>query len=516
MKKVKAVKIAYFDCSFGAAGDMLVAACLDAGASLAHLESELAKLKLPEQSYRLSKSAVNRCSIMACKFDVELLHSERGHEHSPDGHGHSHESHDSHDSHELGIEHHHDEDNSHTHSHSHEHDHSHSHEHDHSHAHDHSHSHEHSHSHDHDHGEVTRSLSEILAMIANADLSLAVKELASTIFRKLGLAESLVHGVSLDQIHFHEVGAVDAIVDIVGFAIAYTSLAIEHAYASAVPLGGGTVKTMHGLFPIPGPAVLNLLKEAGVPTSSFNLQYECLTPTGAAILATVVEGWGSHPAFASVDAIGYGAGTINPPGHPNVVRLILGTGTNSQYEPSPSAQFGQLQMGQPGVSGQNEQKAKYRSEIIAVIETNLDDCSPQILAHAMERLIEEGALDVAVTAQTMKKGRAGHKLSVIAAHEDNLRLQEVVLKETTSLGVRSHFCERIVLERDFQEITVGEGPAIRIKIGRDLNGRIVNYQPEYEDVVNHCRTTHSSLKDVLLQSLSAAATQFAKNDNSEK
>ncbi len=491
------MKIAYFDCSFGAAGDMLVAACLDAGASLTTLEGQLAGLHLPVGSYRLVQNAVNRCSLRATKFDVQLLN----HVHSPGASGPGSESiqrvapgdHPSRAGHSYGEGH------SHAQGHSHEHGHS----------HEQGHSHEHGHSHDHSHDEEDgneqgatadqqRSLQEILSLIANSSLASEVKELASKIFSRLGLAESQVHGVAVDQIHFHEVGAIDAIVDIVGFAIVYHQLGIEAAYVSALPLGGGTVKTMHGVFPVPGPAVLNLLKDADAPTRAFDVKYECLTPTGAAILTTISQGWGQHPAFARIESVGYGAGTINPDKHPNVVRLIVG------------------QSVQPFSSTTNTPTgAVYRSEVIAVLETNLDDCSPQVLAHALERLIEEGALDVAIVPQTMKKGRPGHKLSVVAKQEDSLRLQELILSETTSLGVRCYFCERIVLERNFQEISLGEGPPVRIKIGRDLNGRIVNYHPEYDDVVENARSTQRTLKEVLLQSLTLAASQVGGEAENE-
>ncbi len=482
------MKIAYFDCSFGAAGDMLVAACLDAGASLTTLEEQLAGLHLPIGSYRLVQNAVNRCSLRATKFDVQLLN----HVHSPGAPGSGSESiqrgapgdHPSRAGHSHGE------------GHSHNHGHAHWHDYEHGHGHDHSHD-EEGHS-DQGSSDQQRSLQEILALIANSNLSSEVKELASKIFSRLGLAESQVHGVAVDQIHFHEVGAIDAIVDIVGFAIVYHQLGIEAAYVSAIPLGGGTVKTMHGVFPVPGPAVLNLLKEADAPTRAFDVKYECLTPTGAAILTTISQGWGQHPAFARIESVGYGAGTINPDKHPNVVRLIVG------------------QSVQPLASTRNAATgAVYRSEVIAVLEANLDDCSPQILAHALERLIEEGALDVAIVPQTMKKGRPGHKLSVVAKQEDSLRLQELILSETTSLGVRCYFCERIVLERNFQEICLGEGPPVRIKIGRDLNGRIVNFHPEYDDVVENARSTQRTLKEVLLQSLILAASQVGGEAENE-
>jgi uncharacterized protein (TIGR00299 family) protein len=488
------MRIAFFDCSFGAAGDMLVAACLDAGATLEVLEEQLAGLNLPEGSYKLVRHAVNRCFIRSTKFDVQLLSQihtqEAGASHIAE---HAHES-----DHEHG----------HTHGHTHGHDHSHEHSHEHSREHDHDHGSDVSHSHLHspaNNGEPERSLSAILALIEKSKLTDEVKALASKIFNRLGLAESKVHGVPLDQIHFHEVGAIDAIVDIVGFSIAYHQLAIEKAYVSAVPLGGGTVKTMHGIYPVPGPAVLNLLQEVGAPTRAFDVKYECLTPTGAAILATIAQGWGQHPAFSRVKCVGYGAGTIDPQNHPNVVRLIVGDSADSPQSQSSPNNSQAVSFAASDATG-----ALYRSEVIAVLETNLDDCSPQILAHAMERLIEEGALDVAIVPQTMKKGRAGHKLSVVAKREDSFRLQELILSETTSLGVRSYFCERIVLERNFQEITLGEGPPVRIKIGRDLNGKIVNFHPEYDDVVVNARSTQRSLKEVLLQSLTLAANKVGE------
>lgn len=481
------MRIAFFDCSFGAAGDMLVAACLDAGATLEVLEEQLAGLDLPEGSYKLVKHAVNRCFIRSTKFDVQLLShvrtQEAGSSHIAD---HAHES---------------------------DHEHGHTHGQDHSHDHDHGSDGSHSHSHSHSRtnkGEPERSLSAILALIEKSTLAAEVKALASRIFNRLGLAESQVHGVPIDQIHFHEVGAIDAIVDVVGFSIVYHQLAIEKAYVSALPLGGGTVKTMHGIYPVPGPAVLNLLKEVGAPTRAFDVKYECLTPTGAAILATIAQGWGQHPAFSRVSSVGYGAGTIDPQNHPNVVRLIVGDSADSAQNVTCSSISPAVSFASNEATG-----ALYRSEVIAVLETNLDDCSPQILAHAMERLIEEGALDVAIVPQTMKKGRAGHKLSVVAKREDSFRLQELILSETTSLGVRSYFCERIVLERNFQEITLGEGPPIRIKIGRDLNGKIVNFHPEYDDVVVNARSTQRSLKEVLLQSLTLAANKMGEPTDKE-
>jgi uncharacterized protein (TIGR00299 family) protein len=447
------VKIAYFDCAFGAAGDMLVAACLDLGArqmesqdklDLAYLLSQLALLNLPPQTFSLALSRVERCSIAAAKFEVALHLEDLS---APEDH----------------------------------------HEHDHSHTHD---EHERGHSHHHQGHGPRRPLFEILEIIKNSALNAHVKEMATAIFINLGEAESKVHGVPLAEIHFHEVGSVDAIVDIVGFAIAYDKLAVEAAYVSPLPLGSGMVNTAHGRFPVPGPAVLNLLAAAGAPVSAQHFQYECLTPTGAAILATIACGWGENPAFQHIDGIGYGAGSLNPSGHPNVVRILLGEAA----QPTPAA-------GERKNGAAEPQFDQFRSEIVAVVETNLDDCSPQILAHTMELLLEKGALDVAVSPLTMKKSRPGHKLSVICRVGDRALMQKLILRETTSLGVRSYQCERLVQEREFQEITLGDGPAIRIKVGRNENGQVINVHPEYEDLAKYARLSGVSLKDVLQKSL---------------
>ena len=388
----------------------------------------------------ISLNRVERCTIAASKFDVELL---------PDADGAATEP-----AHiEYESEHHH---------------------------HDHEHHGGHTHVPEKHSSEAEgRSLADILDLLASSGLAAPVKELAARIFRNLGEAEARVHGVDVERIHFHEVGAVDAIVDIVGFAVLYHKLAIEAAYVSALPLGSGMVKTAHGHFPVPGPAVLELLKRAGAPVSASHFPYECLTPTGAAILTTIAVGWGENPAFASIDGIGYGAGHLNPADHPNVVRIMLGT----------------------AVAAQGRGADQFRSEIVAVVEANLDDCSPQILAHTMELLLDQGALDVALCPLTMKKSRPGHKISVICRPADRQKMQKMILKETTSLGVRSHLCERLVEEREFRQISLGDGPDIRIKIGRDEAGQIINVHPEYEDMARYCRQSGVTLKEVLQKSL---------------
>jgi hypothetical protein len=284
------MKVAYFDCGFGAAGDMLLGAMIDAGLPFDKFCAELRKLALPPGSFAVELKGVERCSLAAKKFNV-LIEPKESHEHERDGHSHEHDQTKEHGhEHKQAVDHAHADENSHSHGHSHEH------------VHEHAPSHEHTHEHgglDHVHDGGERHLSEILQIIENSPISANAKQLASRIFCRLGEAEAKVHGVDVEDIHFHEVGAIDAIIDIVGFAIAYDMLAIEHSQVSPLPVGSGLVKMRHGLFPVPGPAVINLLQSSGLPVANSSFKHECLTPTGAAILSTVATHhrfrlWGWH------------------------------------------------------------------------------------------------------------------------------------------------------------------------------------------------------------------------------
>ncbi|MDQ5934353.1 MAG: pyridinium-3,5-bisthiocarboxylic acid mononucleotide nickel chelatase [Cyanobacteriota bacterium erpe_2018_sw_21hr_WHONDRS-SW48-000092_B_bin.40] len=303
------MKIAYFDCGYGAAGDMLLGALISAGLPVKPWLKELDKIALPPGSFKIEISDVMRCSLAAKKVDV---HYEKYHSHGYE---------DSH-SHEHSLEHTHSHDGEHSHSHDdhhgHDHEHVHSHEDGHSHAHSHTDSPDHSHQHEHD-----RNLPEVLRIITASEITPMAKELASKIFTTLGEAEAKVHGTTVDKVHFHEVGAVDAIIDIVGFAIAYDMMQIESSTVSPLPVGSGKVQSAHGWFPVPGPAVLNILANAGVPIASAPFKHECLTPTGAAILCTVAKEAAPMPSM-TISNTGYGAGTFNPNGFPNVCRVIIG------------------------------------------------------------------------------------------------------------------------------------------------------------------------------------------------
>lgn len=307
----------YFDCFSGISGDMVIGALIDAGADPVQMEEELKKLNMDEE-YNLSWGKVVKNGITSTKFDVILTSkSDQTHEHS-----HSHEqelSHGHSNSHEH--EHRHGHSNSHEHEHSHGQDHSHGHSHSHSHGHSHSHSNEHNHSHvPHSH-HGSRTYKQIVEAINKANFNESVANMSLAIFKKIGEAEGHIHGLPLEKVHFHEVGAVDSIIDIIGAAILIDQLGIESVQSSAIPTGSGHIHIDHGIYPVPAPATLEILK--GVPIASNDIRSELATPTGAAIAAVLAGNFGSLPPM-TVESIGYGAGTKTFENHPNVLRVIIG------------------------------------------------------------------------------------------------------------------------------------------------------------------------------------------------
>jgi pyridinium-3,5-bisthiocarboxylic acid mononucleotide nickel chelatase len=295
-----------------------------------------------------------------------------------------------------------------------------------------------------------RSLSVILDILEKSKLSSPVKGSATAIFRKLGEAEAAVHDVPLEKIHFHEVGAVDAIVDIVGACVGFAALGIEEFACSPLNVGGGTAKMAHGVLPVPAPATARLL--LGKPTYSNGVQRELVTPTGAAIVATLCETFGPQPPM-SVSAIGYGAGTADLEGQPNVVRLMIGDAAR--------AVVGLAQ------------------ETISVLEANLDDMNPQIYGYFLEKALAAGALDVFATAVQMKKNRPGMLVTVLCKPQEAEKLTKLLFEETTTLGVRSHSAERRILPREWVKVSTEFGE-VRMKVAR-VNGRIEHASPEFED-----------------------------------
>jgi uncharacterized protein (TIGR00299 family) protein len=412
------MRIAYLECFSGISGDMFLGALVDAGVSPALLQEAVQALDL---GGRLDISRVMRNGIAATKVDVWVGDEKEG---PAEGHGHSHH-------------------------HENEHGHEHSHQHEHAQAgvpvlHSRSHAHEHAHAHEHG-----RSLSEVRAIISSAKIGERGKQRALAIFQVLGEAEAKIHNTTVEKIHFHEVGAVDAIVDIVCSAVASEALEVDEWVCSPLNVGGGTVQCAHGLLPVPAPAVLEMLN--GVPVYSSGIDKELTTPTGAAIVKTLVTRFGAVPAY-KVEASGYGAGTRELPGQPNVVRVTIGESIGS---------------------------AQVAPEFVTVLEANLDDLNPQVFGYVMDRLFDAGALDVFGTPVQMKKGRPGMLLTILARTEDAQRLANIVFSETTTLGIRMREERREVLMRRAVPVRTAWGP-VRMKVA-NLNGTVMNYAPEYED-----------------------------------
>ena len=314
-----------------------------------------------------------------------------------------------------------------------------------------------------------RSLSTILGLIQGAGLPTRVADRASRIFTRLGEAEARMHGVAIEKVHFHEVGAVDAIVDIVGASIGFELLGIERCACSRLNVGGGVVKAQHGNLPVPAPATAELLR--GAPTYSNGILHELVTPTGAAIVTTLTSDFGAQPPM-SVGAIGYGAGTMELAEQPNVLRILLGE--------SPL-----------------QEKGAPNEETIVVLEANIDDMNPQLYGYFTERALEAGALDVFSTAVQMKKNRPGQLVTVLCESAKSSALTELIFRETTTIGVRHSTVGRQTLQREsiLIKTTVGSIP---VKVAR-LHGKILNAVPEYEECRKFAMEHSIPLKEVIAQ-----------------
>jgi uncharacterized protein (TIGR00299 family) protein len=321
-----------------------------------------------------------------------------------------------------------------------------------------------------------RSLGAILQLIDQASLAPRAADRARRIFCRLGEAEARVHDVPIENVHFHEVGAVDAIVDIVGACIGFELLGVEKFSCSALNLGEGRVETQHGTLPVPAPATAELLR--GAPAYSTGIQRELVTPTGAAIASTLASAFGALPPM-TVAAIGYGAGAAELPGQPNVLRLFVGE----------SAAQG---AGEPW------------DDAIVVLEANLDDMNPQIYGYFVERALQAGALDVFATAVQMKKNRPGQLVTLLCEPAAVDRLTDLIFRETTTIGVRSYTARRRTLQRESIPVETPLG-RIRMKVSR-LNGHVLNVAPEYED----CQRVAAEHGVPLKQVLAEAAFQFQK------
>jgi pyridinium-3,5-bisthiocarboxylic acid mononucleotide nickel chelatase len=323
-----------------------------------------------------------------------------------------------------------------------------------------------------------RSLTAIKEILGRSQLAAPIRERAVAIFQKLGEAEASVHDVPLDKIHFHEVGAVDAILDIVGACIGFDALGIDRFTCSPLNVGGGAAKMAHGVLPVPAPATAALLK--GNTTYSNGVQRELVTPTGAAIIATLCDSTGPQP-LMSVSTIGYGAGTADLEGQPNVLRIMIGEAAEKV------------------VAGYDEE--------IAVIEANLDDMNPQIYGYVLERALAGGALDVYTTPVQMKKNRPGTLLTMLCKPFDTNALISLIFAETTTFGVRTYRAQRRVLPRESVNVSTSYGD-VRIKLSR-VNGRILHVAPEFDD----CRKLAAE-KNVPLQQVISEALHRYKGGSS--
>jgi len=332
----------------------------------------------------------------------------------------------------------------------------------------------------HEHG---RALVEIREIIRNTELSNSAKELAVQIFDKLGAAEAKIHNVPIEQIHFHEVGAVDALVDTVCAAVGAAALGVDEFVCSPLNVGSGTVTCAHGTFPVPAPATVELLK--GAPVYSSGIQAELVTPTGAAIVATLAKRFEPFPRM-KLGKTGYGAGTRDFAGHANVVRLTVG---ETLVE---------------AVAGEGARATHLSKESITVLEANLDDMNPQVFGYLMDRLLDAGALDVFSTAVQMKKNRPGTLLTVLAKPASADELSQIIFAETTTLGVRRREESREVLARKFVTVSTRFGD-VRMKLA-SLNGSVSHYAPEYED----CRRIAAEQRVPLKLVMQEAVQEYLK------
>jgi uncharacterized protein (TIGR00299 family) protein len=513
------MRLAYLECFSGISGDMFLGALVDAGVPVSLLQEAIAALGVGAE---LRVSKVDRSGITATKVDV-LVKGE------PDRPRDEYAAHDQHHDHSHGHDqgHHH-------HGHGHEHEH-HSHEHDHLHdqktggAHTHSHGehpqprtepsapHEHSHRQSHDHSHAHgRHLSEIKRIIQAAKISPGAKQSAIAIFEALGAAEAKIHNMDIERMHFHEVGAVDALADIVGAAVGAEALGVDAIVCSTLNVGGGTVKCAHGVFPVPAPATIELLK--GAPVYSSGVQAELVTPTGAAIVKVLARRFDSFPPM-KIEKTGYGAGSRDFPGHPNVVRLAVGEaipktirvtrGESVNASGPTQTQMAIPEAGPRPVGDTVHALVTHGSavETISVLEANLDDLSPQVIGYVMDRLLAEGALDVFEVPVQMKKNRPGTLLTVLCKPGDADQLTGILFAETTTLGVRRRDEQRQVLARRWEPVETEWG-AVRIKVA-SCNGTVTTFAPEYEDCRRIAEERGVPLKTVMLEALQAYTAGLA-------
>lgn len=452
------MKTLYLDIFSGISGDMLLGALIDLGADAQKLERELKKLKLA--GYHLHVARKQKSGIAGVKFDV---HPARDHEH--------------HRQHHPAPEHEHCDGGEGCHMHLHEH------------GHAHPHGHEHHHEHDHD---DSRNFAEIKKIISRSKLSPWVKKKSLAVFQRIAEAEGRIHGMPPAQVHFHEVGAVDSIVDIVGACIALEMLGKPRVLSAPVVEGVGWVNCAHGRFPIPAPATLAILGARGIGVTQCDEPHELVTPTGAALLAEFAESFGPMNELVA-EKIGFGLGTRENKTRPNVLRAVLGESLKLSHLAAPKPV--QTKAWTPTLD--------WETDRVAVLETNLDDVCGELLGHFVDKGLAAGALDIFHTPIQMKKNRPGVLLTVLCAEVDADKFLEMILCETTAFGVRRTLAERRKLRREFMTVRTAFG-TVTVKIGK-LGGRIVQAAPEFES----CKKLAAKAK-VPLKQIYEAATKATK------
>lgn len=445
----------HFDCASGIAGDMTLGALLDLGVPVEVVATALDQVGAGRRRLRVARCV--RGQVAA----VDVTVATDGHLDELVSGGHSHD-------------------------HSHEHSHDHSHDHSHEHGHDHRHGYHHNHDHPTEpHSHLHVHYQQLRERIAGSSLATEVRELALAIFDRLARAEAKLHGTSVDAVAFHEVGAIDAVVDIVGTAAAWSYLRPASASCAQVAMGHGVLRCAHGLLPVPAPASLEILREAGGVMTDGRCDRELCTPTGAAILATLVTEWKPMPTGRAL-AIGWGAGDLELTDRPNVLRLTA-------IAPVGSAPKSRLAEGlSAGLAGLAE---------VWQIEANVDDMSPELCASALGAAFAAGALDVWWTPITMKKGRPALWLCALAEPEHRDAVMAAILRETTTIGVRCAPRWRRVLERELVTVTTAYGELV-VKVARD-GGAIANAAPELDDCVRAAAEHGVPVKEVMAEAMAA-------------
>lgn len=420
----------YLECRSGISGDMTVGALLDLEADQKQLEKELNSLKI--EGYALKFGRTKKAGIDAFDFDVLLEHPEHPDQHHEHAHAHSH--------HGAGHEHHHSDG-------------------------EHGHSHEHEH---HHHGHVHRNLGDVLEIIESGEMSAAAKETAKQIFHIIAESEAKAHGLPVEEVHFHEVGAVDSIIDICGAAICLEQLKVDRVIASPLSEGQGSVRCAHGLMPVPVPAVVNIAAARQVPMKLTEVEGELVTPTGIAILSAVCDEF-TVPKRMNIKKIGYGAGNKDLPDRANVLRAYL-----------------------------LEESDRQDSDEVVLLETNIDDQTGEQLAYACGLLRDSGALDVWLEPIYMKKNRPAYKLCVLVKEEAQQSAVKLIFQNTTAIGIRKSNLERAIMQREIIEVETSYG-LVQVKCCK--YGEILKQYVEFESAKQAAEIYHVTIEQVIQETL---------------